>query len=167
MKLDRQALGVIRLTLSRNVAFNIAKEKTTTGLMKSLSNMYEKPLASNKVHLMRRLFNLRMTEGASVAQPLNELNSVTTQLSSVEIDFEDEVRALILLSSLPDSWSATVTAGCSSSGRNKSKFDDVRDLVLREEIQQRESDESSTSSVLHTESRGRNTTRRNERERSS
>ena len=107
--LDRQALGVIRLTLSRNVAFNIAKEKTTAGLMKALSNMYEKPSASNKVHLMRRLFNLRMTEGASVAQHLNELNSVTTQLSSVGIDFEDEVRALILLSSLRDSWSATVT----------------------------------------------------------
>ena len=26
---DRQALGMIRLTLSRNVAFNIIKEKTT------------------------------------------------------------------------------------------------------------------------------------------
>ena len=79
--LDRQALGVIRLTLSRNVAFNIAKEKTTAGLMAALSNMYEKPSASNKVHLMRRLFNLWMTKGASVAQHLNELITVTTQLS--------------------------------------------------------------------------------------
>ncbi|KAE8730942.1 Major allergen Pru ar 1 [Hibiscus syriacus] len=53
--LDRQALGVIRLTLSRNVAFNIAKEKTMVGLMAALSSMYEKPSASNKVHLMRQL----------------------------------------------------------------------------------------------------------------
>ncbi|KAE8698855.1 hypothetical protein F3Y22_tig00110597pilonHSYRG00962 [Hibiscus syriacus] len=80
--LDRQALGVIRLTLSRNVAFNIAKEKTTAGLMAALSSMYEKPSASNKVHLMRRLFNLRMAEGASVAQHLNELNTITTQYAS-------------------------------------------------------------------------------------
>ncbi|KAE8690148.1 hypothetical protein F3Y22_tig00110925pilonHSYRG00035 [Hibiscus syriacus] len=50
--LDRQALRVIRLTLSRNVAFNIAKEKTTAGLMAALSSMYEKPSALNKVHLM-------------------------------------------------------------------------------------------------------------------
>ncbi|KAL5544676.1 hypothetical protein UlMin_008460 [Ulmus minor] len=64
--LDRQALGVVRLTLSRNVAFNIANEKTTASLMAALSNMYEKPSASNKVHLMRRLFNLKMEEGASV-----------------------------------------------------------------------------------------------------
>ncbi|KAE8698394.1 hypothetical protein F3Y22_tig00110597pilonHSYRG00102 [Hibiscus syriacus] len=62
---------------------------------------------------------------ASVAQHLNELNTITTQLSSVEIEFDDEVRALILLSSLPDSWNATVTAVNSSSGNSKLKFDDV------------------------------------------
>ncbi|KAL5548495.1 hypothetical protein UlMin_003726 [Ulmus minor] len=65
--LDRQALEVIRLMLSRNVTFNIVKEKTTTGFMAALSSMYEKPSASNKVYLMRRLFNLRMVEGASMA----------------------------------------------------------------------------------------------------
>ena len=55
---DRQALGLIPLTLSRNVAFNIVKEKTTSGRLKALSNMYEKPSAMNKVYLMRRLFDL-------------------------------------------------------------------------------------------------------------
>ena len=164
--LDRQALGVIRLTLSRNVAFNIVKEKTTTGLMAALSSMYEKPSASNKVHLMRRLFNLRMTEGASVAQHLNELNTITTQLSSVEIEFDDEIRALILLSSLPDSWNATVTAVSSSSANSKLKFDDVRDLVLSEEIRRRESGETSNSSALHTESKGRTSERYSNRGRS-
>ncbi|KAL5740369.1 hypothetical protein ACOSQ2_029549 [Xanthoceras sorbifolium] len=164
--LDRQALGVIRLTLSRNVAFNIVKEKTTAGLITALSNMYEKPPASNKVHLMRRLFNLRMAEGASVAQHLNEHNTITTQLSSVEIEFDEEVRALILLSSLPDSWNATVTVVSSSSGNNKLKFDDVRDLVLSEEIRRRESGEASSSSALHTESRGRTSERSSYRSRS-
>ncbi|KAE8695859.1 U-box domain-containing protein 31 [Hibiscus syriacus] len=164
--LDRQALGVIRLTLSRNVAFNIAKEKTTVGLMAALSSMYEKPSTSNKVHLMRRLFNLRMAKGASVAQHLNKLNTITTQLSSMEIEFDDEVRALILLSSLPDSWNATVTAVNSSSGNSKLKFDDVRDLVLSEEIRRREAGEASTSSALHTESRGRTSERNSNRGRS-
>ncbi|KAH1200438.1 Retrovirus-related Pol polyprotein from transposon TNT 1-94 [Glycine max] len=35
--LDQQTLGVIRLTLAKNVTFNIVNEKTTTGLMKALS----------------------------------------------------------------------------------------------------------------------------------
>ena len=59
--------------------------------MVALSSMYEKPSALNKVHLMIRLFNLQMTEGASVAKHLNELNTITTQLSSVKIEFDDEV----------------------------------------------------------------------------
>ncbi|WVY98456.1 hypothetical protein V8G54_030607 [Vigna mungo] len=142
--LDRQDLGVIRLTLSHNVVFNIAKEKTTMGLMTALSIMYEKSLASKKVHLMRRLFNLWMLDGAMVAQHFNELNIVTTQLSSVGIEFDDEVRALILLE-------------CYSN--NKLKFDDVRDLILSEEIRRKKSGESSTSLVLHTESRGRSLNR--------
>ena len=50
--LDRQTFGVARLTLVRNMAFNIVKEKTTVDMMKALSNMYEKPSASNKVYLM-------------------------------------------------------------------------------------------------------------------
>ena len=71
---DRQALGLIRLTLSRNVAFNISKEKTTSDLMKALANMYEKPSAINKVYLMRRLFNLQMSEGESVVDHINKFN---------------------------------------------------------------------------------------------
>ncbi|RVX13264.1 Retrovirus-related Pol polyprotein from transposon TNT 1-94 [Vitis vinifera] len=104
--LDRQVLGVIRLTLSRSVAHNVVKEKTTADLMKALSGMYEKLSANNKVHLMKKLFNLKMAENASVAQHLNEFNTITNQLSSVEIDFDNEIRALIVLASLPNSWEA-------------------------------------------------------------
>ena len=75
--LDRQVLGVIRLTLSRSVVHNVVKEKTTANLMKALSGMYEKPSANNKVHLMKKLFNLKIAENASVVQHLNEFNTIT------------------------------------------------------------------------------------------
>ena len=45
---DRQAIELIRFTCSRNVEFNIMKEKTTSDLLKALSNMYEKTSAMNK-----------------------------------------------------------------------------------------------------------------------
>ena len=98
--LDRQVLGVIRLTLSRSVVHNVVKEKTTVDLMKALFGMYEKSSANNKVHMMKKLFNLKMAENALVAQRLNEFNTITNQLSSVEIDFDNEIRALIVLASL-------------------------------------------------------------------
>ena len=154
--LDRQVLGVIRLTLSRSVAHNVAKEKTTANLMKVLSGMYEKPFANNKVHLMKKLFNLKMTENASVAQHLNEFNTITNQSSSVEIDFDDEIRALIVLASLPNSWEAMRMAISNSTRKEKLKYNDIRDLILTEEIHRRDAGETSGSgSTLNLEIRGR------------
>ena len=54
------------------MAINIIKEKTTSDLLKVLSNMYEKPSVMNKVYLMRRLFNLQMSESGFVADHINE-----------------------------------------------------------------------------------------------
>jgi hypothetical protein len=68
--LDRKALGTIRLSLTASVAFNILKENTTKALMDALAKLYEKPLTSNKVFLMKRLFNMKMLEGGSIADHL-------------------------------------------------------------------------------------------------
>ena len=66
--------------------------------------MYEKPLANNKVYIMKKLFNLKKAEVTPVAQHLNEFNTITNQLSTEGIEFDDEVRALILLACLPNNW---------------------------------------------------------------
>ncbi|GJV61239.1 retrovirus-related pol polyprotein from transposon TNT 1-94 [Tanacetum coccineum] len=73
------ALGAARLSLAKNVAYNVVNEKTTYDLFKALSNMYEKP------------------------NHVNEFNSILSSLMSVDIKFDDEVQALLLLSSLPES----------------------------------------------------------------
>ena len=52
---------------------------------------------------MKKLFNLKMVEGIPVAQHLSEFNTITNQFSSVEINFDDEIHALIVLASLPNS----------------------------------------------------------------
>ena len=57
--LDRKALGTIRMSLAASVDLNISKEKTTKELMDALAKLYEKPSASNKVFLMKILFNGR------------------------------------------------------------------------------------------------------------
>ena len=151
-KLDKKARACITLTLSEDVAFNIMKETTARGMMEALSNMYEKPSAANKVYLIRELVTTRMKEGGSVTTHINNLNSILSRLVSVDIKFDDEVQGLLLLSSLPDSWSQTVTAVCSSS--TKITFDGIRDLILGEDSRRRSSGESS-GNILVTEGRSR------------
>nr|GEX69385.1 retrovirus-related Pol polyprotein from transposon TNT 1-94 [Tanacetum cinerariifolium] len=79
---DWTLLGVVRLSLAKNAAFNIVNEKTTFGLLKDLPNMYEKSSASNKVFLIRQLVNTKMTEGAAIADHVNKFNSVISKLLS-------------------------------------------------------------------------------------
>ena len=133
--LDKKALETIRLCLAALVTFNISKETTIEGLIQALSKLYEKPSASNKVFLMKRLFNMNMSEGGYVANHLNDFNIVTSQLSSVGVNFDDEVRALLFLCSLPESWNGLVMAISNSVSRSSTlKFDDVVGAILSEEI---------------------------------
>ena len=108
MVLDTTELGKIRLCLALSVAFNISKEKTTEGVMSTLDKLYEKSSASNKVFLMKRLFNMKMLEGGSFLDHLNEFNTLTSQLSYVKVNFDDEVRSLLILCSLLESWNSLV-----------------------------------------------------------
>ena len=63
--------------------------------------MYKTPLVSNKVFLMKHLFNMKMLEGGYVSDHLNEFNMVTNYLISLGFNFDDEVRARKILYSLP------------------------------------------------------------------
>ncbi|PKU87375.1 Retrovirus-related Pol polyprotein from transposon TNT 1-94 [Dendrobium catenatum] len=99
--LDRTALGLIRLSLSLAVAFNIVNEKTTVNLMTALTKMYEKSSDPNKMFLMKKLFNIKMLDNTPMEEHLNNLNTMMSQLCLVGIKFDDDVRALLLLSSLP------------------------------------------------------------------
>lgn len=95
--IDIQVLGIVRLTLSKDVGHTVKTEKITAGLMQVLSDMYEKPPVNNKIHLLKKLFNLKMTKNTPIAKHINEFSMIVNHLASIEIDFGDEVRALILL----------------------------------------------------------------------
>ena len=96
-KLDRKAIATIRQYLAKNVYFNVFGEKTAEGLWKKLHDLYEKNMASNKVFLVKKLYNLKRKEGASIAEHLNAFNIITNQLSFVKIILDDEIRAILLM----------------------------------------------------------------------
>ena len=65
-----------------------------------LSETYEKKVASTKMYLIRYLYNLQMEESDSVQAHLNEYERLSSQISSQGTTIEDELRAMILMSSL-------------------------------------------------------------------
>ena len=53
---------------------------------------------------------MKMLESGSVADHLNEFNTLTSQLSSVKVNFNDEVMDLLILCSFLESWNSLVIA---------------------------------------------------------
>ncbi|GJX63909.1 hypothetical protein Tco_0296809 [Tanacetum coccineum] len=52
----------MRLSLAKNVAFDVVNEKIMFGLLKAISNMYGKSSASNNVFLIRQFVSTKITE---------------------------------------------------------------------------------------------------------
>jgi len=154
-EIDKTKLGTIRLCLVASVAFNISREKTTKDLMKALARLYEKPLASNKVFLMKHLFNMKMSEGGSIVDHLNEFNMIISQLSFVGVNFDGEVRDLLILLSLLENWKGLVMAMSNYvSISNTLKFNYVIGVFLSEEMRHKSTGETSYN-ALNVENRGR------------
>ena len=82
--------------LSESVYFTVQSCETAFELWKKLSETYEKKVASTKMYLIRRLYNLRMKESDSVQAHLNEYESLSSQITSQGTTIEDELRAMIL-----------------------------------------------------------------------
>ena len=61
------------------------------------------------------------------------------------IDFDDEICVLIVLAYLPKSWEAMRMTVSNSTGKEKLKYNDIRDLILTEEIHKRDAGEFSGS----------------------
>ena len=66
LKLDRIVRTTIRMHLSESMYFTVQSCSIAFELWKTLSETYEMKVASTKMYLIRRLYNLRMKESNSV-----------------------------------------------------------------------------------------------------
>jgi hypothetical protein len=107
--LDARALNTIHLCLADEVLFNIAEEVTTTGLWTKLESLYMTKNLSNRILLKRKLYSLQMKEGMKIVDHLNVFNTLICQLTSMEVKFEDEDKAVTLLCLFHESWDHLVT----------------------------------------------------------
>ena len=100
---------------------------------------------------MKRLLNMKMAEGESIADHLNEYNTFTSQLSSLGINFDEEIRSLLILCSFHEIWNVLVmTMSNSISGSNTLKYDDVIDVILSEDTHRKTSGGFTSRSALNT-----------------
>jgi hypothetical protein len=108
--------------------------------------LYHSKSLLNKLFLRKKLYNLRIRDGDSVADHLNAFNTVVSQLVSVEIKISDQDKCISLLCSLPDSWDSLVVA--IGSNTISLKFDEVVSSLLLEDMRQKNMEGQSTDTLF-------------------
>ncbi|MCO5603917.1 hypothetical protein L7F22_058073 [Adiantum nelumboides] len=131
-ELDARARATIWLHLGESIFFTIMDKTTAFEIWDSLCLAWDDKSASNKVFL--KLMRLSMKESSSVNSYLNEFNALYLQLTSKGLNFDDEIKAIFLLCSLPASWDTFNTAISISTHGGKLVFGDVISALLTEEI---------------------------------
>ena len=108
-EMDMKAVSSSRMCLADNVIFNVRGEKTASGLWAKLESLYQSKSLLNRILLKKRLYSLKMKEGAKVSEHLNTFNDILSQLESIGVKMDDEDKAVTLLCTLPDSYDNLVT----------------------------------------------------------
>jgi len=73
--LDRKAAATIRCCMENSVFHIVANEKSALGIWKKLEGIYAKNSTTSKALLMGRLVNLKLKEGESIDEHLNNIQA--------------------------------------------------------------------------------------------
>ncbi|MCO5593863.1 hypothetical protein L7F22_047881 [Adiantum nelumboides] len=132
-----KARSTIRLHLAESVYFTIVGESTAKAVWDKLCANYENKSASNKVYLMKKLFDLCMKEGGTVSGHLNEFNIIFSQLTLQGLNFDEEIKCIFLLCNLPLSWDKFCTAISNSAPNINLMYNDVVGSLVMKEIRRK------------------------------
>jgi len=136
--LNRKAVATIRQFVDLSVLQHIANETNAYALWKKLADMYERKNAMSKASLMRKLVKLEYKDGGSMVVHLNDFQGLINQLSTTKMTLDDELQALLLLSSLLESWDTLAVSLSNLAPEGKLTMEGVTSALLNEEIRRKE-----------------------------
>ncbi|KAH9669205.1 hypothetical protein KPL70_021692 [Citrus sinensis] len=110
VEIHKKARSTIIMSLQDLVIREVAKEKTIAGLWGKFENLYMTKSLANKLYIKKRMFTLRMVEGSSLKDHIDEFNKVCDTLETINTALDDVGKAFLLISSLPKSYENLVNA---------------------------------------------------------
>lgn len=107
---DEKARAIIGLALEDNQLSHIMGAASANEMWDILKGYHERGSLSNKVHILRKLCSMRLTEEASMSCHLMEAAELVHRLARMGEVLKEHLVVSILLSSLPESYNPLVTA---------------------------------------------------------
>ena len=101
--LHLKAVAYIRCFIDVSLYHNFNEENKADVLSEKIDIMFETKNVINKVTVFKNIVRLRYQDVSSMAEHMNSFQGLTNQTTYLEVPLADEVLALLLLGSLPDS----------------------------------------------------------------
>ncbi|KAH9716260.1 hypothetical protein KPL71_021398 [Citrus sinensis] len=96
-EIDKKAKNTIILSFSDSVIREVAKERTVAELWAKLENLYMTKSLANRLCIKKRMFSLKMAEGSSLEEHIDEFNKVCDTLETIDEGLNDKGKALLLI----------------------------------------------------------------------
>ncbi|GJY11449.1 retrotransposon protein, putative, ty1-copia subclass [Tanacetum coccineum] len=103
-RLNKKAHSAVILCLGNKVLKEVIGETTAAGVWSKLETLYMTKSLANKLYLKKKLYTFYMPAGRKIFEHIDEFNKIVLDLANIEVKFEDEDLALLLLTSLPASY---------------------------------------------------------------
>ena len=157
-KSNRKTIRCIRQCIDVSVFHHMSQEINAEALWEKLKSLYERKTTQNKASIARKLVNLKLKEGKSIADHLSEFQDLVNQMVTMKLVVDDELQALLLLSSLPDSLETLVVSFSNSTPNGVLQLVIVKDSLLNEETRRKDMGED-IAHALVIENKGRSKSR--------
>ncbi|KAH9656595.1 hypothetical protein KPL70_022738 [Citrus sinensis] len=107
--MNEKVCGQIRSCLTNEVKYLVKDEECAVTLWRTLEEKYLVKGPENCLHAMSQVYGFRMKPGVSMHDHVSRFEKLLADLKNLDEDIKDEVKAMILLHSLPDEYSHFVT----------------------------------------------------------
>lgn len=154
-RLNRKAVAIIRQFVDDSVYQNVANYTNAFELWNRLESIYGQKSAMSIVFMMKKLLNMKYRDGESMGVYLSNFQCLVNELVGSKVNLDDELRALLLLSSLPYSYDSFVTSLSNSAPNGKLTMAIVKGSLLSEEAERRDLSLSSKNGGAMVQDRGR------------
>ena len=97
-KMNRMACGVIRSYLTQDIKYHVLYETSARKIWEILPDEEHR----SRLHLKRKLYHFQLNRVFSIDEHMNNYTKFLSDLINVNVEIEEEDKAVILLNSLPD-----------------------------------------------------------------
>ncbi|KAH9751443.1 hypothetical protein KPL71_014298 [Citrus sinensis] len=104
-RMNEKACGQIRSCLTKEVKYLVKDEECAMTLWRTLEEKYLLKSPENFLHAMSQVYGFRMKPVVSMHDHVSRFEKLLADLKNLDEDIKDEVKAMILLHSLPEEYS--------------------------------------------------------------